>query len=219
MCGGIVAALSMSGNRAWMPGIFVYHFGRLITYTLLGIILGLIGSLTVYGAGMGNIQGYLSIITGLIIILFALQTGGWISGRSGYLYKISIPSGLLTAAARQGSGASWGLLGLVNGLLPCGMVYAALALALRQAGPLNGALSMFAFGLGTMPAMTIFAIIIRRINPAVKGRVLKLASVVIVLFGVFTIYRGIARPHIHGPSTGSDMCQTDPAVGMAGKHR
>lgn len=198
MCGGIVAALSMSQKNGGMSGIFTYHFGRLFTYSILGATMGTIGSMTVYNAGLSNVQNYISIITGGLIIIFALQTGGWISAKYSYLSKISIPSKLLKGAAKQGSITSWGLVGLVNGILPCGIVYAALALSIKQADLFNGGILMFAFGLGTIPAMTIFCIIIRRMSPAIKGRFLKVSSIVIILFGFFTIYRGISKPHKHG---------------------
>ena len=160
-------------------------------------LMGLIGNMTVYKAGLSNIQSYISIITGVLIVIFALHTGGWISSRYGYLTKISIPSKLLRGVAHKNSILSWGLVGLVNGILPCGLVYAALALAIKQADFLNGGILMLTFGLGTIPAMTIFSIIVRRINPAIKGRFLKITSVIIMLFGIFTVYRGVSKSHEH----------------------
>ena len=78
MCGGIVAALSMSQKNGGISGIFTYHFGRLLTYSILGATMGMIGSMTVYGAGLRNVQGDISIIIGGFIIICALQTSVWI---------------------------------------------------------------------------------------------------------------------------------------------
>lgn len=199
MCGGIVAALSMGGERTYWRGIAAYHTGRIISYSALGLAAGLIGSLITAKTELLQIQQILSIFAGIFMIIFALQIGGVIPERFTTVSFIRIPASLLQKTARGNAPLLWGLTGLANGFLPCGMVYAALALALKQASPLTGTLMMSAFGIGTVPAMTVLAVTIRRLDPFLKARALKLAAATLVLFGLFTIGRGYmqTRDHSH----------------------
>lgn len=197
MCGGIVAALSMGGERTYWRGIASYHFGRIVSYSALGLTAGLIGSLITAKADLLQIQQILSIFAGIFMIIFALQIGGVIPERFAALSFIRIPASLLQKTARGNASLLWGLTGLANGLLPCGMVYAALSLALKQADPLTGTLMMTAFGIGTVPAMTVLAVTIRRLDPFLKARFLKLAAATLVLFGLFTIGRGYMQGGEH----------------------
>ncbi|MDT8316971.1 MAG: sulfite exporter TauE/SafE family protein [bacterium] len=190
MCGGIVAALSMGGDKAYWLGIASYHTGRILSYSALGLAAGLIGSLITARTELLQIQLILSVFAGIFMIIFALQIGGVIPERFAAVSFIRIPASLLQKTARGKVPLLWGLTGLANGLLPCGMVYAALALALKQADPLKGTLMMTAFGMGTVPAMTVLALTIRRLDPFLKARFLKLAVATLVLFGLFTIGRG-----------------------------
>ncbi len=198
MCGGIVTALSMSGGGGWLSGMVLYHFGRTTTYSLLGLAAGLLGSLITQRGSFAGIQSGISIAAGVVMIIFALQMGGWITEKFGPLSRISIPSRLLGRAA-GGSVLPWGLVGLANGLLPCGMVYAALALALKQTTPLMGAVVMLSFGVGTIPAMTGFSLIIGRLKGSLRGKFLKVAAALLVIFGLFTMARGFTVVHHHLP--------------------
>lgn len=197
MCGGIVAALSMGRERTYWRGIASYHLGRVISYSALGLAAGLIGSLITAKTELLHIQQMLSIFAGIFMIIFALQIGGVIPERFLSLSFIRIPASLLRKTAKGNTPLLWGLTGLANGLLPCGMVYAALSLALKQADPLTGTIMMTAFGIGTIPAMTMLAITIRRLDPFLKVRFLKLAAATLVLFGLFTIGRGYMQTDVH----------------------
>ena len=197
MCGGIVAALSMGGERSYWKGIASYHFGRIASYSALGLAAGMIGSLITAKTGLIQIQQMLSVFAGIFMIIFALQIGGLIPERFAALSFIRIPASLLQKTAGGNAPLFWGLTGLANGLLPCGMVYAALSLALKQADPLKGTIMMTAFGIGTVPAMTVLALTIRRLDPFLKARFLKLAAATLVLFGIFTISRGYMQEGGH----------------------
>lgn len=197
MCGGIVAALSMGGEQTYWRGIASYHLGRIVSYSALGLAAGMIGSLITTKTELLYIQQLLSVFAGVFMIIFALQIGGIIPDRFASLSFIRIPVSLLQKTARKNTPLLWGMTGLANGLLPCGMVYAALALALKQATPLSGTLMMTAFGIGTVPAMTVLAITIRRLDPFLKARFLKLAAAILLLFGLFTIGRGYMQGGEH----------------------
>ena len=197
MCGGIVAALSMGGDKTYWRGIASYHLGRIISYSTLGLVAGLIGSLITAKTELLHIQQMLSVLAGMFMIIFALQIGGVIPERFAAISFIRIPASLLQKTARGNAPLFWGLTGLTNGLLPCGMVYAALSLSLKQADPVAGTIMMTAFGIGTVPAMTVLAITIRRLDPFLKARFLKLAALTLVLFGLFTIGRGYMQTGGH----------------------
>lgn len=197
MCGGIIGALSMEEKGFWLPGLTLYHLGRIATYALLGLTAGLLGGLVTTWGAVADLQRILSLAAGALIILFALQLGGWIEERLGPLAKVALPPDLINRAATGSSPALWGLVGLINGLLPCGMVYAAIVLALKQGDPLYGLAIMALFGIGTIPAMTVLAFVIRRLSPSLKTKFTKGAAILLFLFGLFTIYRGIAPTQMH----------------------
>ncbi len=180
-------AVAMGQRRLWWPGLFFYHIGRITTYSVLGILGGF---LTQYITVTSRFQMYVSVITGILIILFALQIGGWINARFVPAFNVFIPASLLRRLSENGSVATWGFTGLLNGLLPCGMVYAAVALAANRGTPLYSFMTMLAFGFGTVPALTVFFGLIRPLAPAIRGALLKWGAMVLVLFGLFTMLRG-----------------------------
>jgi uncharacterized protein len=149
MCGGFAGACGRSAR-----GLSLWHVGRLSTYAALGALAGGFGAVL---PGPGWVPAALSLV---LLLWFALALAGvapepaprarWI-GRAG-------------AAILGRPGASSRLLfGMLNGLLPCGMVYAALSIPIALAHPGAGAVAMLAFGLGTVPALSLFPALFRRI--------------------------------------------------------
>lgn len=198
MCGGIVAALSLGGRGHWWPGVTLYHITRIATYAVIGLALGWLGGMITQSGAAAGAQKALSIIAGVVMIFFALQIGGWIPERFGNLTGFSIPSKFLRKAAEERSLFAWAVVGIANGLLPCGLVYAALALAVNSANPVSGAMFMFAFGLGTAPSLLAFGAVVRLISPALRGLLMKIAAIALVLFGLFMIARvTVMKPHVH----------------------
>ncbi len=197
MCGGIVAALSMGhegqrgSNAIPWPGVCLYHLGRVFTYCFLGLCFGLIGGMVTDHGSVLKAQKVLSVIAGLGMIYFAVQTGGWISERFGPLAFIKLPTSFLQKAAKGDSLPSWLLVGLINGLLPCGLVYASLSLALNSASLIKGALLMFVFGLGTVPSLLGVSAIMAFLKPSLRGTLLKAAAILLAGFGVFLVFRGV----------------------------
>jgi sulfite exporter TauE/SafE len=194
MCGGLIGAMTMTRSKPWWPGIFAYQFGRITTYTALGLITGLIGSLFASASWAGNAQRVLSIMAGLLIIILALHIGGWLPDPFSRLSKtVANATGLsrwLGAAASGDTIGPWYSVGLINGLLPCGLVYAGIGLSLTADSPLHGAVVMFCFGLGTVPAMLAAPALLRTITPAIRGRVLKFGAVLLIAIGILTVVRG-----------------------------
>ncbi|HHJ80640.1 MAG TPA: sulfite exporter TauE/SafE family protein [Candidatus Tenderia electrophaga] len=203
MCGGLVSAMTMTRDKTWWPGVISYQLGRITTYTSLGLIAGLIGSLFANDGWLSQAQNLLSIIAGTLIIILALHIAGWLpdpfSRLSQRIAKATGMAGFIKTAATQNATGPWYSVGLLNGLLPCGLVYAGIGLSLTAQTSWQGALAMFSFGLGTVPAMLAVPALMRAISPAMRGRVLKVGAVLLILIGAFTIFRGTAMgQHEHG---------------------
>jgi len=194
MCGGLIGTLTMSRHDPWWPGITAYQFGRITTYSTLGLIAGLAGSIFIHSDNFQNTQTYLSIIAGVLIIILALHIGSWLPDPFARLGKaVSNITGLsrwLNTAATSDHISPWYSVGLINGLLPCGLVYAGIGLSLSVASAWKGAIVMFCFGLGTVPAMLAVPTVMRAITPTARVRLLKLGAVLLILIGALTIARG-----------------------------
>lgn len=195
MCGGFVLLLggAQRPSRAAVVRQLVYASGRLFTYTFLGAMAGYAGMrLTALPTTLVNLQRVFSIFGGAIMIAIGLLTIG--------VFRIPIRAfprveSLVVPTFRhflRGTGGHTVFLaGLANGFLPCGLVYAFLAMSLAAARPVRGALLMLAFGAGTVPAMTLLGCGSSFIAQHTRARVRQIAAVVVVLSGVLTVYRAI----------------------------
>jgi len=204
MCGGLVGALTMSRPTLWWGGLMSYQLGRVMTYTILGLIAGLLGAGLHSMEWFGHIQRIMIVLTGVLMIAFGLNLGGWLPDPfSRYASKFIASLGLgrlISSAAANGKPVNWAVVGLMNGLLPCGLVYAALAFSLASGGVAESGMMMMAFGLGTVPAMTFVPVLVRKVTPDSRGVILKVAAVLIVLLGVMMMLRGTdwMRQMMHG---------------------
>jgi len=149
MCGPFALACTGRGTHtaAW-------HLGKATSYAVLGALAGSFGAALPGPAWLGP-----TVSAGLVI-WFAASLAGLVPEPT-----VRIPglTRVASAAARNGDLASRFVFGLVNGLLPCGLVYAALGLAVAAGSPWLGALSMTAFGLGTVPALAALGLGARRL--------------------------------------------------------
>jgi len=198
MCGGLISAVSMSRPRIWWSGLLVYQLGRVTSYTLLGLLVGIAG-MAISAFGGDWIQRPLAVVAGLLMIFFAMNLAGWLpdSLRRASLW-VSRKTGLARLAQCVASDArsrGWYLLGLANGLLPCGLVYAALALAMAAEDTLTAMSMMTGFGMGTIPAMMVVPSLLRGMTPALRSRALRVAALLLLLVGVMTILRSIMPLH------------------------
>jgi sulfite exporter TauE/SafE len=199
MCGPLVASLAATqrarglGLGAMVGAQLLHHSGRILSYALIGVLLASIGS-TVRVAGVGRgAQGVLSLSVGGLMIVLGLGLLGWLPTRrwleSGRVAGVVVRA---IAGVRDRAGApSWFLVGMANGFLPCGPVYA-VAAGTVAATPLAGAAAMLLFGLGTVPALVVFGLGAGRLSPVVQRRFNRVAAILVVLIGVQLACRGAA---------------------------
>lgn len=191
MCGPIAMAVPVnrSSNLKILSGTLQYNGGRIITYTILGAIVGSIG-LTINT--MGVLQ-WLSIIAGIGLILYAWRK--YFSNLfSGKLPTFGIQSFLnkeLGKVIKSNSPFKLVLLGGLNGLLPCGMVFAALLNAILTGEILGSALAMAAFGIGTLPAMMAVTFMANKINSNVRQKMNKAVPYLLTIVGILVVLRGM----------------------------
>ncbi|MAY84871.1 MAG: hypothetical protein CMP59_12130 [Flavobacteriales bacterium] len=190
MCGPIALALPLDRSSQWkvFGGNAVYSLGRLSSYFLLGLLFGLLGS----GFQLFGIQQYLSIIIGVGIILGVLLHKNYFKLKLPSFY-LSFVNGIKTALAKafqRKSMMNLMSIGFINGFLPCGLVYMAIAGSVSMASPLEGGFFMMLFGLGTLPLMWAVAIFGSRLSQLYSRRIKQLIPVFLLLLGVLFILRG-----------------------------
>ncbi len=213
MCGGIVLAYSTikiepaSSKVSKTVAHLLYNFGRVFTYTILGAMFGALGGVVVFS---NTANAALLIIAGVAMILAGLSLMGKIkfltiiehSISSSNFYKRSFQKIL-----HSKSNVSFFILGMLNGLLPCGFVYFFAITAASTASPFYGALVMFIFGVSTIPAMFSLGFLSSLASAAnFRNMMMSLSSVAVILYGTFTIYNGytyLSNPH----KTLRDCCE------------
>ena len=192
MCGPIALALPIhQGSRArQVAGLLAYNGGRVGTYALLGAGVGALSGAVIW---VGYLR-YLSIAAGGLMLLYVL----W-PARLDRVLKV--PAVWQRAVARLKSGmgqylrsrtlSGWAVLGMLNGLLPCGLVYLALISSVATGSFLNGAAYMFAFGLGTLPAMMAVGFFKQWFSPTIRSRIRRLTPVLMAVAGIWLLGRGL----------------------------
>jgi sulfite exporter TauE/SafE len=203
MCGPIVVSLSLNlkGKNIFLPHL-LYNTGRVITYTVLGGIMGATGSFTLVAAHIAGIQKGALIVAGIIIIVMALAMSGWLPlGRAlGDYYN---PDGIITRGFRKlsqvKSTATYFPIGLLLGLLPCGPVYTALLAAagagMNAAGALEGVVKgmtvMMSFGIGTIPALFLVAKLVDMGWLKKRQIIYRIGTILMIMVGLYFIVQGI----------------------------
>jgi len=145
------------------------------------------------------VQRLLAALAGTLMIIFAMNLTGllpdplrrlglWASRKTGLAL-------LARRVATEARASGWYALGLANGLLPCGLVYAALSLALATGNAMHGVVMMLCFGLGTIPAMMAVPSLLSRLTPAMRSSAMRVAGMLLFALGVMTLWRGFMPMH------------------------
>ncbi len=188
MCGPLQAVVMGSWLKSKRRGNWlVYHSGRLSIYIVLALIASILGS----SLGVPDLQGSFTIIAGLVLILgyFGFKALAW----DRKILGLFTPFLRRVQSKAQGrSGRLWYFSsGALNGLLPCGMVYAALVPALALEGPASAAIYMLFFGIGTLPLLLGFNLFSNDLMLRFAPQVQKLIPLSIMVIGALLILRGM----------------------------
>ena len=202
MCGPIAIALPLHGNSAGgkILGGSLYNLGRTTTYGIMGAIFGLLGQ----GVAMIGFQQKISVIMGGLMIISVLFPALFRNQYSLEKSWLSMVGKLKATIGRMFSIRSYSSLffiGMLNGLLPCGLVYMAIAGAIGTGSVGLGSLYMILFGLGTIPMLLGISLAGNLLSLTVRNRINKLIPVMVVVVGIFFVLRGLSLgiPYLSPP--------------------
>lgn len=188
MCGPLALGIpSYLSGWALVWGKISYNMGRILTYSILGLVLGLIGK----RLWIPELQSQLSIGIGILVLIWAIfriLAYNPISPIWGYKILVPIQNGIQYALKHK-FGNLW--IGILNGILPCGMVYLALAGALNTLSPVKAGLYMASFGFGTFPLMLMASLGSGWLNPQIRKKLNHLIPYFILFMGLWFLFRGI----------------------------
>lgn len=229
MCGGISGALGLAvpGQKPAWPRLIGYSTGRVASYALMGLLVGMLGAYLATDIASGLAP--LRIVAGLMLIAMALYLADWWRGlvwleRGGaVLWRGLQPLSRKLLPVNSTPQAI--ALGALWGWLPCGLVYSALAFALAQGSGEQAALAMLAFGLGTVPAVLATGAAAARLRTLVQKPGVRLGMALLVfVFGIWTLWGasghgGHGAGHAHhaqhasepGPMTGAEASHSEAA--------
>lgn len=192
MCGPIAFMLPVDRTNAVKKAsqITIYHIGRLLAYSLIGLVFGLIGkSLYLFG-----FQQQLSIVIGILMIVLVLVPQNKLNkyNISKPIYRlISKVKSALGSALKRKTADTFLTIGFLNGFLPCGLVYMAVFGAISGGNALQGSLYMTLFGLGTVPLMTTTIYASHFLKGSARQKIQKVIPVFVVIIGALFILRGL----------------------------
>jgi len=190
MCGSFALACGgrVSHTAAW-------NLGRTVTYASLGALAGLAGE------SVPGPTWVATAVSATLVIWFAAALAGFAPDPT---LKIPGITKLATRAATRGDVSSRFVFGMANGLLPCGLVYATLGIAVASGDALTGALAMAAFGLGTTPALAVVALSVRRLA-AERIWMRRAVAVFVLIAGLWVVLQRHGRDPTMGHGSGQEM--------------
>ena len=171
MCGGLVGVISASlKSSKWRAAIYWvnYHFGRILSYTIAGILAGGITAQisSLFPIHRAHVVG--SMIAGIFLVILGGHVAQWwnllsvVETAGGRLWQKIVP---IFAKIVPPKGLQHALIGgLLWGWIPCGLVYSTLILAASTADPVNGGLTMTAFGIGTLPMLLAMGVLAKQLE-------------------------------------------------------
>lgn len=210
MCGPLALSIPVSHDNeiSRLSGGLLYNAGRVISYTLLGLLFGSFGDLII----ITDWQNNLSIALGIIIFLYLLTPKkffqiGFFKNFTRPLYFIRKLLGRLLQSKKY---SSTFFIGVINGFLPCGLVYLALTSSLVAASPVNGMTFMLFFGLGTFPLMISTVMMGNYLNQTLRMKTKSFIPVLLSLMALLLVLRGLhlGIPYLSPEEVSSAVNQT-----------
>lgn len=208
MCGPLALSIPSFHQQAWrlIADKFLYNIGRILVYTFLGYLIGFAGK----ALWMNGLQQDVSLLTGLLIIAAGFSR----------IFKFSVGNSRLVSSAFAPVNRALGyairhryghfMLGMLNGFLPCGFVYLALAGAVNTSSPISATQYMFWFGLGTFPLMLIAMLSTGFAGPLFRRRINRAMPYLMICLGFWFVLRGLSLgiPYLSpAPVSNSVICR------------
>lgn len=213
MCGPIAFLLPVdrSSKSKMFFQTFLYHFGRLLSYSIIGILFGLIGK----GLYLAGFQQRLSILMGIVmiaIVLIPVSIFNKYNFSKPFFKIIGVVKHELGLYLKKKSNKAILSIGFFNGFLPCGLVYMALLGSISTGKVVDGVLYMIIFGLGTIPLMTSAVFLGNFVNLSLRNKIQKAIPFFVVVIGLLFILRGLGLgiPYI-SPSNAKLQISNNPA--------
>ena len=199
MCGGLVTACGMRFGGG-LSFSLTYNAGRILSYSFLGLLMGLLGKALIAAGLFGKFQGIVPIIAGILMVLIGLDLLGVVPkglrGITSGLFPKALSDMLIVNQLKKHQPTAI-LLGIMNGLIPCGLLYAVGIKAAATADPVQGMLTMAAFGAGTLPALLLIGSFSGITGKVRSGLLLKASYLFIVLLGIRSVANGVEYLRIH----------------------
>lgn len=191
MCGGLVGGLFLvcGGERRWYPHL-AYHGARVLAYTLLGALAAGIGQAIVLSGGVGRAQGVLYVVAGVLVLLagaLAMRGSVGCAART----DSSVPPMVRTAHPTFSA-----LAGFLNGLMPCALVFSLTLKAATAPSIATGAAWLFAFGLGTVPAMGLAGVLAHWLGSQSLIWLRRAAGLLVMALGLQAVLAGAKFFHV-----------------------
>lgn len=192
MCGPIALALPIfqESYAQLLFGRVLYNLGRIVTYAFFGAVFGLFGSSLAFVGLQQNVSIAIGVIMLAVILLPRRYKNKFTEF---YIYK-SINNFIkhhFSKLIQKKSNYSLFTIGVINGFLPCGLVYVAVAGAVSTGSPIEGSVFMTLFGLGTFPIMLVASLAGKYVNMGIRKKINKLIPVFAIILAVIFILRGL----------------------------
>ena len=219
MCGGICLSQSIPDRinekqpavkRSTLRPTFSYNLGRVVSYTVIGGIVGGIGG--VFSLS-GTLKGLIPIIAGIFMVIMGLNMLNLFP----WLRRLQprLPKSLASLVSSKQGGSRPLVVGLLNGLMPCGPLQAMQLYALSTGSPWKGAIAMFLFSIGTVPLMFSFGALSSMLTKQFTHKMLTVSAVLVIFLGVFMFNTGASLSDISlsgalpGPGSSQSAQQTE----------
>jgi len=212
MCGPLALSLPFQQFTGWQKVLAVagYHFGRISSYMIIGIIAGIFGR----GLNWFGLTQILSIVLGSFIVLSVVLPRLFSKLNLPFLngfkqWQITTMQTIL----QKRSAPSMYFFGILNGFLPCGLVYTAVAASLVAHTITESVLFMGSFGLGTVPAMLLLVLAAQSLSGGFRQQIRKLIPILSLIIGILLILRGLnldipfVSPYLHKAIHGADAIE------------
>lgn len=216
MCGGFAGGLFLAGrgecggkcgsecggNRAgkfgWFPHL-AYHGGRVMAYTLIGAVAATMGRAVILTGGAGRVQGGLYIAAGCLVVLAGARVAGgslarWRETAGNRIWQREVSRAAITPSISRPIAPLrrflWPLAGFLNGFMPCALVFSLALKASSAPSVATGAAWLFAFGLGTVPAMALATALAHGLGRVSLGWLRTSAGLLVIAMGLQAVWAG-----------------------------